>query len=184
MGNLRVLFDMDGVILDTIGGFIERWKETFPNFSFPPYKEITDFYLENLSNKEGYSDRVSQVWNSNNFFYNLNPLPGALEAIEKIKQKADVAICTSFPEDIEFAVHEKYKWVRDNLNEDWLKRLIITQDKTRVRGNILIDDKPEITGSQQPEWEHVLYSHPWNIQVNHLRRLTWDNWEEVLTELT
>jgi 5'-nucleotidase len=174
---------MDEVIVDTTKGFIERWKEMFPGIPYVPYEKMSTLCLENLYSPE-HKGKVSQVWTSQGLFYDLKPLPGALKAIEEIRRKVgDVAICTSLPHKSRSAAQEKYEWVRDNLDNDWLKRLIIIRDKTRVKGDILIDDKPRIIGVQNPSWEHILYTHPWNIEVANLRRLTWDTWREVLTEL-
>lgn len=47
----------------------------------------------------------------------------------------------------------------------WLTRLIITSDKTKIRGDLLIDDKPYITGSEYPAWEHVLFTAPYNSEL-------------------
>jgi 5'-nucleotidase len=58
--------------------------------------------------------------------------------------------------------------------------MIIIRDKTLVKGDFLIDDKPEVKGNQQPEWEYILYSQPYNQGGTSRRRMTWDNWEEVI----
>lgn len=183
MKDITILFDMDGVIVDTTGGFTERWKEMFPQIPCISYEDINTFDLEELYPHE-YKCLVSQVWNSQGLFYRLKPLPGAIKSIEEIKRKVrDIAICTSPPSKNKYAVQEKYEWVRDNLGSNWLKRLIITKDKTRINGDILIDDKPTLFGVQNPSWEHILYTHPWNAKITNLRRLTWKNWKEVLIEL-
>ena len=60
------------------------------------------------------------------------------------------------------------------------KKTIITKDKTIITGDLLIDDKPEVTGSQEPTWEHILYSQPYNKDVKSKRRITWENWKPVI----
>jgi 5'-nucleotidase len=182
MKDITILFDMDGVFVDTIGGFNKRWQERFPDVPYVPYEKVSAFYIDELYPEE-HREKVSQIWGSEGFFYGLKPIPGAFEAMEEIKRKVkDVAICTS-PYESKYCFGEKWEWVRENMDKDWLKRLIITKDKTRVCGDILIDDKPKITGFRIPSWEHVIYTHPCNVEVNGKRRLTWDNWKEVLTEL-
>ena len=57
-------------------------------------------------------------------------------------------------------VADKMIWVQKHLGKEWLKRVIITSDKTLVRGRVLIDDKMDITGSAKPAWEHVLFAQP------------------------
>merc|ERR1712048_684490 len=65
----------------------------------------------------------------------------------------------------------------------WLKRLILTCDKTTVRGDFLIDDKPSICGSQQPLWTQIIFDAPYNrdVGLGCRRRLhLWDDVEAVL----
>jgi hypothetical protein len=40
--------------------------------------------------------------------------------------------------------------------------VILTRDKTLVRGDVLVDDKPEIGGLATPHWRHLLYDQPYN----------------------
>ncbi len=183
MKNLKVLFDLDSVIANTPAGFIKKWQEKFPEIPFVPYEKLSTLSLEELYPLE-HKDKVAQIWSSQGLFYNLEPLPGAIEAIEAIRNTVkEVAICTAPPKINRYAAQEKYEWVLNNLGEYWAKRLILNHDKTLINGDILIDDKLEILGAQIPSWEHVLYTHPWNLKIKNLRRLTWNNWREVLTEL-
>ena len=64
---------------------------------------------------------------------------------------------------------------------DWIKKLIITSDKTIVDGNYLIDDKPIITGTNpNPTWEQIYYTKSYNKNKKGKRRLTWNSWKRVL----
>jgi 5'-nucleotidase len=60
--------------------------------------------------------------------------------------------------------------------------MIIAADKTLVRGDVLIDDRPYIKGDFTPSWEYILYDQPYNRKNTEFRRLDWSNWREVLTE--
>jgi hypothetical protein len=41
---------------------------------------------------------------------------------------------------------------------DNVKKIILTGDKTVVQGDILIDDKPSVTGiNPKPTWDHINY---------------------------
>jgi hypothetical protein len=49
------------------------------------------------------------------------------------------------------------------LGEEFLHRLMIVRDKTLVKGAILIDDKPQVSGIvEQPEWTHVIFTRSYN----------------------
>lgn len=180
--DLAILVDMDGVLVNTMKGFNSELKRQVPNIPLIPIEEIREFYLDKQYPRE-YASAINNVWATPGFFYSLKAFPGSKEALNEIVKYADVAICTSPYTESSTCAQEKWQWVEENLGQEWLKRLIITKDKTRVAGNILIDDKPEVTGARKPTWEHVLYTQPWNSQISGKRRLTWENWREVLSEL-
>ena len=45
-----------------------------------------------------------------------------------------------------FVYFFQYEWVENHLGKDWIDRLILTRDKTMINGDVLIDDKINITG--------------------------------------
>lgn len=52
----------------------------------------------------------------------------------------------------------KFQWVEEYFGRSWIDKLILTRDKTVVYGNLLIDDKPKISGAlNSPTWDHVLF---------------------------
>jgi 5'-nucleotidase len=57
--------------------------------------------------------------------------------------------------------------------------VILTRDKTLVRGDILVDDKPTIAGLATPLWRHILFDQPYNRHFPTLR-LNWFTWREIL----
>lgn len=173
------LVDMDGVLADTINGFNRRWQEMFPEKSFVPYEKITKFKIEECYPKES-RHLVDKVWSSDGFFNSLEPIKGALDGIRSLAETENVFICTCPLTNSKDCVQDKWNWVKEYLGIDWAKKLIITKDKTVIYGNILIDDQPEINGVKEPMWEHIIYDHPWNRQTNGKRRMTWQNYRDVL----
>ena len=43
---VRVLVDMDGVLCDFEGYFLQKYRETFPEFPYIPLEERNTFYLK------------------------------------------------------------------------------------------------------------------------------------------
>jgi len=75
---------------------------------------------------------------------------------------------------------EKAQWVEKHLGSYWLKKLIITKDKTVVYGNVLIDDKHPITGALKPMWDQIVYDQPYNvIQFPDVKLFNWSHWVEL-----
>ena len=172
---------MDGVIADFEGDFLRRWKNLYPERKYIELEERLGFYLRDQYPEE-YLDHVQEIYHGPGFYQNLPPIPGALEALREIKNSNNsVLLCTSpmLPK-YENCVLEKYHWVYKHLGEEWVYNIVLTKDKTIIKGDILIDDMPEVNGTEKPEWEHVLYDQPYNRRINGKRRLTWNNWREVL----
>ncbi|XP_022445365.1 5'(3')-deoxyribonucleotidase, cytosolic type isoform X1 [Delphinapterus leucas] len=135
-----------------------------------------------------FQDKVASVYEAPGFFLDLEPIPGALEAMREMNdmQDTEVFICTSPLMKYDHCVHEKYHWVEKHLGPQFVERIILTRDKTVVLGDLLIDDKDTIQGQEEtPSWEHILFTccHNQHLALPPPRRrlLSWrDNWKEII----
>ncbi|CAL9701367.1 unnamed protein product [Knipowitschia caucasica] len=185
---LRVLVDMDGVLADFEGGFLRKFRARFPQEPFISLEERRGFWVSAQYGelREDLCDKAISIWESKDFFLELEPLPGAVEVVKQMSQmeNTDVFICTSPIKRYQHCPQEKYAWVEKHLGHDFLDQVILTRDKTLVSGDILIDDKPDILGVESsPSWEHILFSACHNLHQNcPQRRLTsWaDDWRSLL----
>ncbi|KAM4765452.1 5'(3')-deoxyribonucleotidase, mitochondrial isoform 2-T2 [Cyanocitta cristata] len=133
-------------------------------------------------------EKAISIWESKNFFIELDPLPGAVEAVKQMANLADtdVFICTSPIKKYRYCPYEKYAWVEKHFGPEFLEQIVLTRDKTVVSADLLIDDRPDITGAEQnPTWEHVLFTacHNKHLQLKPpSRRLhSWsDDWKAIL----
>ncbi|XP_059763552.1 5'(3')-deoxyribonucleotidase, mitochondrial isoform X8 [Balaenoptera ricei] len=133
-------------------------------------------------------EKAISIWESENFFFDLEPLPGAVEAVKQMAnlESTDVFICTSPIKMYKYCPFEKYAWVEKHLGPDFLEQIVLTRDKTVVSADLLIDDRVDITGAEpNPRWEHVLFTacHNRHMQLQPPgRRLhSWaDDWRAVL----
>ncbi len=181
MTNMRILIDMDGVIADFDGEFLKRWRDRHPDKLYYPLEERTVFYVKDQYPEE-LKPLVEEILWEPTFFRDMMPIAGAREALlEMAAVGLEVFICTSPLSTYRNCVLEKYEWVERTLGAQWVRQIILTKDKTLIRGDLLIDDKPEITGVESvPSWEHVIYDRPYNRNMNNKRRITWENWRDVL----
>lgn len=102
------------------------------------------------------------------FFILLEPIEGAIEAVNELQKKYDVCIATrpSFPNVSCYT--EKAIWVRKHLGYEMQKKLYLAPNKARLIGDYLIDDtkkdgqskfvgKLMLFGSKKyPNWKAIL----------------------------
>ncbi len=175
-----ILVDQDGPLADFEGEFLKRWRHQFPDEPYIPLAErkashVRDDYPPYLIAK------VQSIYCASGFFSDLSPVQGGCEALEDmVAHGHTVFICTSPISQYEHCVKEKYEWVERHLGRAWTRKVILTKDKTMVRGDILIDDWPVIEGCTTPIWQHVLFDHPYNRHVQQkFRLLSWVHWRAL-----
>lgn len=177
---MRILIDMDGVLSDFDGEFLKRWRERYPDKFYVPIEERTTFYVKQQYPTE-LNPLVTEIIREPGFFRDMMPVAGGKDALVEMKSMGhEVFICTSPLSAYKNCVLEKFEWVEKYLGSSWVERIILTKDKTIVKADYIIDDKPEINGVENmPSWEHVLYDCTYNRDVDK-KRLTWGNWKAVL----
>ena len=102
------------------------------------------------------------------FFATMEPYPGFMEAWHKLSEFYDMRFATRpSPFNIN-SFTEKAQWVRDNMGGiDALEKLNLCPDKSRLRGDYLVDDW-DIHGQIDFEGEFI-----------HFRRGEFRTWEQV-----
>lgn len=178
---MRILVDMDGVLVDYEQGFLDEWRRKHPDKSFVPLGKKKSFYHED-SYPEEFRELVREIPLTDNFYRDLKPIPGGIEAVkEMVGLGHEVFICTSPSVTSTTCIQNKFDWIGKHLGAEWKHKIVLTKDKTLVRGDFLIDDKPRIDGIEgHPSWEHVLYDQPYNRWLKMVKRITWANWKGVL----
>lgn len=171
---------MDGVLANFELGFLNKWKEKYPNEFYMPLEKRIKFHVKKDYPKELHN-KVIEIYSTPNFFSELPQIKGGLEALSEMEKNGhEVYICTSPISNYQYCVPEKYLWVDKNLGSDWVKKIILTRDKTMVKGDFLIDDRPEFSNIGEASWEHILYAQPYNKHIKDKKRITWQNWKSIL----
>lgn len=171
---MRILVDIDGTVADWGKRYGELLDEYGPEAAnIPRHHEQHSFNLNEGRNTEE-KKIIKQIMNDPRFYSELEPIRGAKTVLRAmLKRGHDVRFVTSPWVSNPTCASDKLNWVVKHYGAHWGQRVIITTDKTLVRGDVLIDDKPEITGAADPEWVHVLYSQPYNEDVRRNRILEW-----------
>ena len=177
-----VLVDLDNTLADFEGHFLRVWRELYPHYPWIPREDRKHFY-QYKDYPDQYKSEVRAIAARKNFFCDLDPIPGGFDALHEMEAMGwDVHICTSSYYNYVECVGCKFAWVKKHLGQHWQKQMIIAADKTLVRGDVLIDDRPYIKGNHKPVWEYILYDQAYNRKNTEFRRLNWTNWREVLIE--
>jgi len=177
-----ILTDLDGPLADFEGEFLRRWRDKYPDEFFIPFEERRSFFF-NDEYPEHLRKQAADVLEEPGFFAALAPVTSGLEAVKSMVELGHkVVICTSDIYMNKSGLADKRAWVEKHLGVPLAKGMIFTRDKTLVRGDYLIDDKPEITGALQPAWKHVVFDQPFNRNTSHELRISmdWSNWEDVI----
>jgi 5'-nucleotidase len=92
----------------------------------------------------------------------LPPTEGSVEGLARLAAVADVWICTRPAAGAVTCRDEKAAWMAEHHGSHWLERMIMTPDKSRVRGDVLLDDAPWPEWTRQALWTPVIYAEPFN----------------------
>lgn len=106
-----------------------------------------------------------------NYFSLLDPMPGAIEAYHRLREKFDVYILSSASWNNPTASADKLLWVKHHLGDSVRKRLILSHNKHLNLGDYLIDDRTA-NGAGEFPGEHI-----------HFGTEQYPNWESVLKYL-
>lgn len=177
---MKILVDMDGVIADFERGVLDEFKRRHPDKPFIPLEKRTTFYVKDQYPIE-LRPLIEDIQNAPGLYRSLKPISGGLESLREMSEEGhDVFICTSPLTNYKNCVLEKYEWVDEHLGIGWVRRMILTKDKTLVKGEFLIDDRPDVIGAAVPEWEHILFGRIYNQMHNPKSTYSWkmDSWAD------
>jgi 5'-nucleotidase len=169
MKRYTVAVDIDGVIGD--------W-ETMNNRSLrsvnvdhPMIMEVRDDYGLMVGD-EVLDAQMREAMDISGSYLELDVIPGAREALEEMVESGLEVFLLSTPHlTNRTCASDKFNWIEDRFGEFFMKRTNLTLDKTLFRADLLIDDKPTVTGAMKPVWQHVLFDQPYNQHIKDKNRI-------------
>lgn len=175
-------FDLDGVIADTGEAFLRLACEEYDYCSFR-MQDITSFQVEDcLAIPADLVERIFHAILKDSLGTGLKPLPGAVNVLTDMADKAPVTIITARP--LEQPVID---WLDHFFSANTCKKINLVamgdhNDKVRyIRDHNLeyfIDDRVETCLQlAEAKLSPILYSQPWNQNKQSLPRV--NNWQEI-----
>lgn len=145
-----IYIDMDGVLVDFESALTKVSPEMLEKFA-------------------GEYDNIPGI------FALMDPVPGALEAVDRLKEKYDLYILSSSPWENPTALGDKLAWIKKYFGGEgreniFFRKVIFSSVKHLNRGDILIDDRTangagdflgrhiHFGSSEFPNWQSVLNS--------------------------
>lgn len=177
-----VAFDMDGTLYKWGVRLNEILLELDPNFPIIDDEARTDF--SHFSDGSGRQEIIDQAMAHDRFYDSLEPYDGAIQAVKDTYAAGYLVIFLSTPSiSNPMCMANKAEQIRKDFGEEAVKHLILSHDKTIVNTDILVDDKPTITGYATPTWTRIMADHSWNRGIPTPLRLTdWSEWPVLLEE--
>lgn len=146
---MKLLFiDLDGVVADFVSAM-----NAHPKKEISPYDE--------------HPDTIPHI------FRDLKPVKGAIKAVNMLldAKNYNVYFLSTAPWDNPSAWTDKRLWIEEQFGNKINRRLILTHRKDLVKGDILIDDRPN-NGAKDFEGELIIFGSD-----------KYPNWDAVLRYL-
>ena len=149
-----VLVDQDGSLADFEQGLLDAFRARNPGAPFIALADRRGFYAREQYPSE-WVEAVDTIMRTEGFYRDLPSIRYASAALEEMLEAGhDEFLCTSPLTGSRWCVPEKLAGVERHLSPAWLRRTIITPDKTlvgdRLQPCVLVDDRPAIKGRGKP----------------------------------
>lgn len=178
-----LLLDMDG----PIAGFDEfHWqicKDADLEFDIESVDFQTKRYLSD--HVVGRSGRrlAYKLACLNGFFRSLPVVDGSQEGVELLERAGvDIWICTKPMADNPTCRDEKAAWVREHFPQ-LLDKMFIAPDKSKVVGDVLLDDAFLPRWVDEAHWHPVVFDRPYNRAGSNWQEYDRWSWEDPIEDL-
>jgi 5'-nucleotidase len=174
-----LLIDMDSVICD----LMSEWHARYNN----DYNDNLTVDRLKCWNSEKYVKpecgmKIYDYLKAPGLFTRLEPLPNAVEVLERLHNTYDILIVTS---SVSNAFAEKEMWVEKYLPFIGKYNLIFSHRKDMIVGDLLFDDAPHnLKEFSSTKRLAVAMDYPYNKDINVPRVKNWLEFEELLKKET
>lgn len=155
-----ILVDMDGVLADFDKATDDFLTSHPDNIPLVPRDQ---FYYHHNYTDQRHREIITSLHTQQHFFRNLPLIDGALEGWQRIIDLGyQPRICSSPLHTNKWCKEEKLAWLAEHFGKEVADNAIIDKRKYLHDGIALIDDRPELEGSNEATWEHIVFSASYN----------------------
>lgn len=177
---MKLVVDLDETILDVHSFILNKVnKNQGVNVS---EDDITSYdYYECLD--ERVADLIIDAWNTVDLYDRrmINYYSGAEEILQQFRYMGINVILATSPALAHVSVPSKIDWIKqnDHIYDDWC----ITEEKSILEPDVLIDDKPQLS----PHYFQIIPEKPYNINLDHslegVSYIMVKNWDDVCDKI-
>jgi 5'-nucleotidase len=166
----RLIVDMDDVIADATGQFIDFYEKEFGI-------RVERAVLDGKDEGEGFPDNhtvLAEFPFRPNFFRTMKVNENSQEILERLNKKYELFIVSAaiqFP----LSLNEKLSWLAEHFPFLSWRQIVFCGSKAVVHGDYMIDDLPK--NLKTFNGEKFIYTAPHNKHVNDFNRV--NNWKEI-----
>jgi len=164
---MRILIDLDGICCDLLKVWLEDYNKKYGDTLTKD--DITTFKMADVVKEEARKD-IIDIIKAPDYFCNLGPIPGAIEAIKRLRANHEVRLVSS-PMGID-SFSDKAWWVENRLKLNRRNLMLVpSADKHWIQTDVIIDDKPSTLVSfanKQPNVHRITISYPYNTEIESL----------------
>lgn len=168
---LTIAVDIHGTVADLVTPWLAAYNYDFGDKL--THDDITEFDLHKLVKPEC-GKHLYTYLNRWSIYAEMLPYPGALEGVNRLREKGRVVFVTHT---ILEAAEVNFGWLVEYgfLGEDQEADYVVCKDKSLIRADVLIDDKPETIAAFPGIG--VIVDQPWNRTFDWPKELRLCGWD-------
>jgi 5'-nucleotidase len=166
----RLIVDMDDVLADATGQFIDYYEKEFGI-------RVDRSVLNGKDEGEGFPHnrlKLKEYIFRQDFFRTMKVNDNSQQVMEELNKKYELFIVSAaieFPQ----SLSEKLEWLKEHFSFLTWKQIVFCGSKAVVHGDYMIDDLPH--NLERFNGEKFIFTAPHNTNYHQFQRL--NNWEEV-----
>lgn len=182
----RLLLDQDGPLAAFDPHYWVRCRAQGWTFDIDNEAEQTKRYFSDHITDRGERQLSREMTDGPGWFADLPVVEGAQEGVEQLLREGwEIDIVTKPLQSNAYCADEKRAWIAKHF--PMLKdRVYVVPDKSRITGDVLLDDSPKPKWFAQAQWYPVIFSRPHNSapgsELANLPHFTWGDDTILLME--